>query len=105
MAKQMQTLSGILLEDDYQVSLAELCRACSIHADWLIELVNEGIIEPRGKRVADWRFSSIEIVRIHTVIRLQQDLQVNLAGAALALDLLDEIDSLRARLRALDPSA
>lgn len=105
MARQIQTLSGILLEDDYQVSLAELCRACSIHADWLIDLVNEGIIEPRGKTVADWRFSSVEIVRVHTVIRLQQDLQVNLAGAALALDLLDEIDSLRARLRALDPSA
>jgi chaperone modulatory protein CbpM len=101
----MQTLSGILLEDDYQVSLAELCRACSIHADWLIDLVNEGIVEPSGTNVADWRFSSVEIVRVHTVIRLQQDLQVNLAGAALALELLDEIDNLRARLRALDHSA
>ena len=39
---------------------------------------------------------------MHRVIRLQHDLRVNLAGAALALDLLDEIDQLRARLRALD---
>ena len=103
MATPIQTFNGILLEDDYEVSTAELCRACSIHADWLIELVNEGILEPRGRNVTDWRFSGVEILRVHTVIRLQQDLQVNLAGAALALDLLDEIDSLRARLRALDP--
>ena len=105
MAKHMQTLNGILLEDDYEVSLAELCRACAIPADWLIDLVNEGIIEPSGKTTADWRFSGVEIVRVHTVIRLQQDLHVNLAGAALALDLLDEIDQLRARLQVLDPRA
>ena len=33
--------------------------------------------------------------------RLQRDLGLNLAGAALALELLEEIDALRARLQAL----
>jgi len=32
-------------------------------------------------------------------LRLQQDLGVNLAGAALALQLLEEAETLRARLR------
>jgi chaperone modulatory protein CbpM len=34
-------------------------------------------------------------------MRLQRDLEMNLAGVALALDLLDEIESLRMRLRAM----
>ena len=103
MAKQIQTFSGMLIEDDDELSLGEMCRACAIHADWLIDLVNEGILEPRGEDTSRWRFSSVELMRVHRVIRLQQDLRVNLAGAALALDLLDEIDQLRARLRTLDP--
>ena len=35
-------------------------------------------------------------------LRLQQDLQINLAGVALALDLLDEIESLRALIYRLE---
>jgi chaperone modulatory protein CbpM len=35
-------------------------------------------------------------------MRLQSDLGVNLAGAALALQLLDEIESLRAQVRAME---
>jgi chaperone modulatory protein CbpM len=32
-------------------------------------------------------------------MHLQRDLDINVAGAALVLDLLDELESLRARLR------
>ncbi|MEO5655034.1 MAG: chaperone modulator CbpM [Nitrosospira sp.] len=35
-------------------------------------------------------------------MRLQHDLGVNLAGIALALQLLDEVEMLRARLNAVD---
>ena len=40
--------------------------------------------------------------RARTAIRLQRDLDINLAGAALVLELLDEIDTLRSRLHVLD---
>jgi chaperone modulatory protein CbpM len=35
-------------------------------------------------------------------MRLQRDLGINLAGIAVALDLLDEVETLRARLRRLN---
>jgi chaperone modulatory protein CbpM len=35
-------------------------------------------------------------------LRLQRELEVNLAGAALALELLERIDQLNARLRVVD---
>jgi chaperone modulatory protein CbpM len=38
-------------------------------------------------------------VRVRSALRLQRDLGVNLAGIALALDLMEELESLRAELK------
>jgi chaperone modulatory protein CbpM len=97
-----EILNGLLLDDETSLSLSELCRICTVHAEWIIELVDEGILEPSGPDIGHWRFSGPSLVRALRVRRLQQDLGVNLAGAALALDLLDEIDTLRARLEVLE---
>ena len=48
-----------------------------------------------------WQFSANSVLRIHTVTRLQQDLGVNLAGAVLALELLDEVKTLRRQVLVL----
>ncbi len=93
-----QILEGMLLDEDCMLSLAEMSRACAIHADWIIELVDEGILEPQGGDIRTWRFQGPQVRRAQTICHLQHDLGVNLAGAALALDLLDEIATLRARL-------
>lgn len=99
--KQQQPL---VVLDEEEISLAELTRTCRVHAEWVIELVDEGVIEPRapsqGASAPQWRFSATSIVRIEKARRLQRDLGVNLPGVALALELLDRIDALEARLRA-----
>jgi chaperone modulatory protein CbpM len=95
----LDNLCGELLDEDTEYSLAELCRHCGVPAECLLELVEEGVIVPRGQAMGVWRFSSISIVRVQRALRLRRDLGVNLAGAALALDLLDEMERLRARLR------
>ena len=76
----------------------ELCLACNVDADWIAELVEEGMIEPIGQVSADWRFTSLSIVRIAKAKRLARDLNLGLPGLAVVLDLLDEIDDLRAQL-------
>jgi chaperone modulatory protein CbpM len=73
-----------------------------VHAEWIVELVEQGIIEPRGDDLRHWRFSGSSLSRVMRVQRLQHDLGINLAGAALALDLLDEIRWLRSRLAIID---
>jgi chaperone modulatory protein CbpM len=102
MMTKQDILTGLLLDDEVSLSLGELCRVCTVHAEWVIELVDEGILEPNGLDTAHWRFSGPSLLRVLRVRRLQQDLGINLAGAALVLDLLDEIESLRARLRVLE---
>lgn len=92
-------LNGELLEEDVELSLAEICQACRVPAEQIVELVSEGIIEPIGQGQRQWRFRAISVRRVRCALRLQHDLGVNIAGAALALDLLEELAQLRARRR------
>jgi len=85
------TLTGVVLEESDMVSLADLCRSCTVETQTVTTLVAEGILDPAGEDVEHWRFTVGSLRRVKTVIHLQRDLGVNLAGAALALDLLDRI--------------
>lgn len=87
-------LVGEVLEESYLVSLAELCRSCTVETQTITTLVTEGILDPTGEDIEHWRFTVGSLKRVKTVIHLQRDLGVNLAGAALALDLLDRITEL-----------
>lgn len=99
-----KTLSGQLLDEQVELSLTEICRACSASREWIIELVEEGVLEPIGAEQRQWRFQGTSVQKAHAATRLQRDLDINLAGVALALDLLDEIALLRARLGQLEIS-
>ncbi|MBT8085138.1 MAG: MerR family transcriptional regulator [Woeseia sp.] len=96
-------LTGVVLDEGYEVTITEICRACGGSTEWVIELVQEGVLEPADEQEDEWRFSAVSLQRARAAMRLQQDLGVNLAGIALALDMMDELDRLRARLQRLDP--
>jgi len=100
-----QAQSVQILEESEEITLAELSRTCRVHAEWVVELVQEGIVEPLPAQGTQWRFSAASIVRVQKARRLQRDLGVNLSGTALVLDLLDRIEALEARLRGIaEPS-
>jgi len=92
--RREQVLVGEVLDDTYLVSLAELCRSCTVETETITTLVTEGILDPTGEDIEHWRFTVSSLKRVKTVIHLQRDLGVNLAGAALALDLLERIAEL-----------
>lgn len=99
MEKSLPQPSTIILEELRNMTLAEVSCACAVPVDCIVELVAEGLLAPRGGEPQAWRFSGIHLRRASVALRLQRDLGVNLAGAALALQLLDEVEALRVRLR------
>lgn len=94
-------LSGNILENETRLTLRQLCDCCAVRAEYIIELVDEGFIEPSGVEKSHWCFSGVTIKRVQKAKRLQRDLGLNLAGAALAIDLIDEIEYLRAKLKSM----
>ena len=92
---------GILVEEYAELTLTEVSGACAVEIESILALVDEGVLLPVGREVSQWRFTSAQLRRVTTALRLQRDLGVNPAGVALALELLDEIERLRARLAVL----
>ena len=92
-------LQGQVVDESVEFTLVELSRASGASEDELRLWVSEGVFEPKGEQPQEWRFSGAALRRVRTAQRLARDLQINPPGVALALDLLDEIDALRARVK------
>jgi chaperone modulatory protein CbpM len=93
--------TGNVPGDPAELTLAEIRRACAVETEFIVELVEEGVLAPVGQDPQRWRFTYSHLRRVRVASHLQRDLGVNLAGAALALELLDQIEALRARLQVL----
>jgi chaperone modulatory protein CbpM len=101
--EMIHTEVGIIVEESDQLSFVSLCRYCALPTKTVIKMVNRGIIEPvnPSQSYSQWQFTRLALLRVQTALRLQRDLDVNLAGAVLAIELLDEIKQLRQQLGAL----
>jgi len=98
----LPVLEGLILEEDCSLTIRQICRVCAVHAERVLELVDEGILESTGATAGQYRFHADSLGRAKMAFRLQHDLGINLAGVALVLDLLEEIEQLRSRLRFVD---
>jgi len=97
-------LTIIAIEAEPELSLEELCETCHITPDFICELIEYGTLEPKGIALETWRFDTRHLQRIQRVLRLQHDLGINMAGAALAMDLMDQIEKLQAQIELLEKS-
>jgi chaperone modulatory protein CbpM len=90
------------LDEATAIALADFCAWLRIERSWVVELVEAGVLEPRGRAPEAWAFPASDLARVRAVTRMVQDLGVNLAGAAVILDLLEERRSLERRLAQLE---
>lgn len=102
-----QSVASQVMEDLHDLTLQEMCRACIAQADIIMELVREGVMDgatqsvdvPLNQSPEQWRFTGVHLHRAKVALRLQRDLGVNFAGAALVLQLMDELAVLRQQIR------
>jgi chaperone modulatory protein CbpM len=88
-----------VVEREMQFTLAGLSQASGSDRQFLIGLVDEGVLQPNGADPQSWQFDGQCLRAARTASRLARDLQMDLAGIALVLDLLQRIEALDARLR------
>lgn len=101
MAKSMTVVTGFIA-DEHRLGLKELTEVCGVVPETVYEMVEHGLLDPQGRESAQWVFSGIAVRRIRQAVRLSSDLEINMAGVALALDLLEEQEQLQARVRELE---
>jgi chaperone modulatory protein CbpM len=79
-----------------QLNIHEFCQCAELPQASLVEIVEHGIVEPSGLTPEQWLFDSSALTIVKRALRLQNALQIEWAGVALALQLLDELEQLRA---------
>jgi chaperone modulatory protein CbpM len=84
----------------------ELATRCGVELTFVEQLVEHGIIESHAgdsaRFPAEVRLFPGEVtLRVQRCLRLQRDLGVNLEGAAVILQLLDQIEALEHELQGL----
>ncbi len=95
-------IDAILLEDA-KLNLDELARSCQINREWIIERVRWGLLLDEDLITNDpaaWLFDSRSFMRVKRIIAIERDFESNPELAGLVADLLEEVEGLRARLRA-----
>jgi len=95
-------LEGMPLDESAWVAVGELCAWLRVEPHWVASLVDAGVLEPRGAGPEAWTFAASDVVRARAVARLVHDLQVNLEGAAVILELVEERRRLERRIALLE---
>jgi chaperone modulatory protein CbpM len=90
-------LSVELVEPNATFTLREVCERGDCHAEFVIKLVNYGVIAPvdDSLEARQWQFDLQALARLRKAQRLQRDLKINLPGLAMSLELLDEVQEMR----------
>jgi chaperone modulatory protein CbpM len=94
-----QAITGTIFDQSAILSLKDLSRMCNVDERHIVEFVEEGVLNVVEVR-SEWHFTGDALRRARLAVRLERDLELNLAGVALALDLIEELQQLRRELEA-----
>jgi chaperone modulatory protein CbpM len=94
-----QVLTGTIFDQSAILSIKDLSRMCQVDERHIVEFVEEGVLNVVEVR-SEWHFTGDALRRARLALRLERDLELNLAGVALALDLIEELQRLRRELEA-----
>lgn len=97
-ALETAVLRGLL--DEGGLSLEELTSVCAVSREWVVQRVEDGLLPASGPEAAVWRFHSGAVWRTRRMHALERDFDAVPELAALAADLMEELERLRQRLRA-----
>ena len=89
---------GVCLTGEHELDLAAFATACGAEAEFVYLLVDEGLLQPVTSHPA-WRFGGEELARVRRICRLQRDFEADLQSVAVMMELIDEIELLRAQLQ------
>jgi chaperone modulatory protein CbpM len=94
-----QALTGTIFDHSAILTIKDLSRMCNVEERHIVEFVEEGVLNVVEVR-SEWHFTGDALRRARLAVRLERDLELNLAGVALALDLIEELQQLRRELEA-----
>jgi chaperone modulatory protein CbpM len=93
-----QALPGAIFEESTVLTVKDLSRLCAVDERHIVEFVEEGVLDVVEVDTTEWHFTGSALRRARLALRLERDLELNLAGVALVLELMEELQRLRREL-------
>ncbi|WP_426142985.1 chaperone modulator CbpM [Pseudomonas sp. DWP3-1-2] len=84
-----------------ELDMKQFCQVANMPAAYVIEIVEHGILEPQGRKPDEWVFDDQALFVARRAVKLRRELELEWEGVALALNLLDELEHVRAENRML----
>ena len=84
-----------------RMSLASLAARARLHPEMVEQFIAFGLLTPSKPLVDSPLYDEEALQRLERIRRLRRDLQLNLAGVAVALDLIERIERLQREIVAL----
>ena len=94
-----ETMIGVLLEER-ALSIDELARACHCEPGWIVDHIESGVLECTVVATGERRFTSAAMVRARRLLSIERTFEADAELAALAVDLIEEVEALRRQLNA-----
>ena len=86
-----------MAKDNIFYTTHAVCYSYRLNQDTVDEMVSWGIAEPTGDKPEKWLFTHSDFERIGRALRFRNELEINIPGAALALQLLEDVKNLRSK--------
>jgi chaperone modulatory protein CbpM len=101
--RRVASIDDVPRQAEIRLSGEQLATAAQISVTRLVRLIHLGIVEPVAPGSSE--FTAATAARLRRMLRLRSDLGVNLAGAAIIVDLLERLDGLEQELSRLNAGA
>jgi chaperone modulatory protein CbpM len=92
-------VTGVVMDGNTTITFTEIRQRFDIREELLLEMVEHGLVEPVEPTFTEVHLT--ELHRIESAMHLYHDLGVNIAGAVLALDLLEQLNEVQTELTIL----
>lgn len=98
MEKRDRSHKAAVFQANTAITIQQVCRACGIERSLIVSMVEHGIVTMQQGEV----FDSADVTKVSKAARLYRDLNVNVQGIAVILELLDELEAMRAHIATLE---
>ena len=90
--------SDVIVGERLVLTITEFRNQYHVEEEAFVQMLEYGLFSPLRVETDVVYLDLMALQKIQTAQRLQRDLGVNLAGAALALDLMEQLEELRKEL-------
>ncbi|HVE49636.1 MAG TPA: chaperone modulator CbpM [Casimicrobiaceae bacterium] len=94
----MKVVTGVVV-DEFTLTIDELAQACACETRWVVEHVESGVLSGVVVSSGEQRFASAALTRARRLIEIERSFDADPELAALTVDLIEEIETLKRALR------